>query len=367
MRRRSFVRKTAVGLAGAGLVSGCGPASEGTGGAGVDGLPRISWRLASSFSRGLDTIYGAAQVLADRVSGMTGGRFTIRCYPGGELVPALEVLGATQTGTIHMGHTASYYYVGKNPALAFDTGLPFGLTARQHNAWLYHGGGLELTRALFSDFNIVNFPGGNTGAQMGGWFNRPVESEADLAGIRMRIPAVGGEVMARLGVNVQLISGGEIYSALDRGAIDATEWVGPYDDEKLGFSKIANYYYYPGWWEPSAGLSFYVNKDAWNELPDYYQQILTAAAAEANVLMLASYDAKNPIAFQRLIEGGTDVRPFSEEIMRAAQRETESYLNEHAGGDPTYAGLLASYQDFGDVSRKWFATAERTYTEFMLR
>lgn len=364
MRRRSFVRKTAAGVAGAGLLAGCRSGSDATGG--NQGMPRVSWRLASSFSRSLDTIYGAAQVMADRVSGMTGGRFTIRCYPGGELIPALEVLGATQTGTIQMGHTASYYYVGKNPALAFDTGLPFGLTARQHNAWLYHGGGLQLTRALFADFNIVNLPGGNTGTQMGGWFNRPVESPADLAGIRMRIPAVGGEVMSRLGVNVQLISGGEIYAALDRGAIDATEWVGPYDDEKLGFSQIADYYYYPGWWEPSAGLSFYVNKDAWDGLPESYRQILTSAAAEANVLMLASYDAKNPLAYQRLLEAGTDIRPFSPEIMRVAQDETQSYLNEHAAKDPSYAGLLASYGDFGEVSRKWFATAERTYSEFML-
>ncbi len=364
MKRRSFVKKTTAGVVGAGIVAGCGSDSGDAGSGGGSSNPRVTWRLASSFSRSLDTIYGAAEVLAERVSAMTGGRFTIRCYPGGELVPALEVLGATQSRTVHMGHTASYYYVGKNPALAFDTGVPFGLTARQQNAWFYHGGGLELMRSVFADFNILNFPGGNTGTQMGGWFRRPVETAADLRGLKMRIPAVGGQVMARLGVNVQLISGGEIYSALERGAIDATEWVGPYDDEKLGLNKIANHYYYPGWWEPSANLSFYVNIDAWNELPENYREILASATAEANVKMLAAYDAKNPAALQRLIDGGTDVRPFSAEILAAAKRETDAYLDENAASDAKYAEILNAYRAFGDASRRWFATAERAYTEY---
>ena len=364
MKRRSFVRKTAAGVAGAGILAGCGNQSGDNSAAGGSSLPRVTWRLASSFSRSLDTIYGAAEVLAERVSAMTGGRFTIRVYPGGEIVPALEVLGATQNRTVHIGHTASYYYVGKNPALAFDTGVPFGLTARQHNAWLYRAGGLELMRSVFADFNILNFPGGNTGTQMGGWFRRPVDTAADLRGLKMRIPAVGGQVMARLGVNVQLIAGGEIYSALERGAIDATEWVGPYDDEKLGLNKIADYYYYPGWWEPSAGLSFYVNMDAWNELPEAYREILASATAEANLSMLASYDAKNPAAYQRLLDGGTDIRPFSADILTAAHRETTAYLDENAASDETYAGILASYRSFGEASRKWFSTAERAYTEY---
>ncbi len=364
MKRRSFVRKTAAGIAGAGLVAGCASNDEGAATGSGSALPRVSWRLASSFSRSLDTIYGAAEVLAERVSAMSGGKFTIRVYPGGEIVPALEVLGATQQRTVHMGHTASYYYVGKNPALAFDTGVPFGLSARQHNAWMYHGGGLELTRALFADFNIINFPGGNTGTQMGGWFRRPVDTAADLRGLKMRIPAVGGRVMSRLGVNVQLISGGEIYSALERGAIDATEWVGPYDDEKLGLNKIADYYYYPGWWEPSAGLSFYVNRDAWNDLPELYREILTSAASEANLLMLAAYDAKNPAAYQRLLDGGTDIRPFSRDILEAAERETRAYLDENAADDESYAAILQSYREFGEASRKWFATAERAYSEY---
>jgi len=366
MQRRTFVRTTVAGAAGAGLLAGCGPAQENAGGSGSS-MPRISWRLASSFSRSLDTIYGAAEIFANRVSGITGGRFTIRCYPGGEMVPALEVLGAVQNGTIQMGHSASYYYVGHNPAFAFDTGVPFGLSARQHNAWLYYGGGLELLRSLFADFNIVNFPGGNTGTQMGGWFRRPVDTAADLRGIKMRIPSVGGRVMARLGVNVQLIPGGEIYPALERGAIDATEWVGPYDDEKLGLNDIADYYYYPGWWEPSAGLSFYVNMNAWNELPETYKEIVAAAAAEANVLMLASYDAKNPAAYERLLEGGTDIRPFSDDILNAARRETNAYLDENAAADAEYAQLLESYRGYADASRRWFSTAEQAYTDFIRR
>ena len=266
MKRRSFVTKSLAGAAGVGAVLTSCAQPEGGGTPAVQTRKAVSWRLASSFSRSLDTIYGAAHILADRVSELTDGKFTIRPYPGGEMVPALEVLGAVQTGTVQMGHSASYYYVGKNPAFAFDTCVPFGLTARMQNAWLYYGGGLELMRELFADFNIVNLPGGNTGVQMGGWFRRTIDSLDDLRGLKMRIPGLGGQVMDRLGVNVQLISGGEIFPALERGAIDATEWVGPYDDEKLGFQKVASNYYYPGWWEPGPTLSFYVNRSAWDRM-----------------------------------------------------------------------------------------------------
>jgi TRAP-type mannitol/chloroaromatic compound transport system substrate-binding protein len=212
-------------------------------------LPNINWQMVTSWPKSLDTIFGGAQKVCDRVSAMTGGKFTIEPYAAGEIVPGLEVLDAVQNGTVECGHTASYYYVGKNPALAFGTSLPFGLTAQQQNAWFYHGGGLEAMHKLYSDFNIINFPAGNTGAQMGGWFKKEVKSLSDLNGLKMRIPGLGGEVMSRLGVNVQVLPGGEIYLALDRGAIDAAEWVGPYDDEKLGLNEAAPFYYYPGWWE----------------------------------------------------------------------------------------------------------------------
>lgn len=366
--RRGFVKRVAAAsvatsLGTVGCTSGGDSAS---GAAAVQTNPSVRWRLASSFARSLDTIYGAAEVLSERVSSLTDGRFTIRVHPGNEFVPALEVLGAVQNGTVHMGHSAGYYYVGKNPALAFDTCVPFGLTARQFNAWLYHGGGLPLMQELYADFNVINLPGGNTGTQMGGWFRREVDSLADLRGIKMRIPGLGGSVMDRLGVSVQLIPGGEIYPALERGAIDATEWVGPYDDEKLGLNKVARYYYYPGWWEPGAGLSFMVNLDAWGKLPSAYQDALTVAAAEANVGMLASYDAKNPVALKRLLADGVELRPFALDILEAAHAQSFAIMEENAAQDPGYRKVFEAFKTFRSESYTWFGLAERAFSDYVL-
>ncbi len=326
--------------------------------------PRVMWRLASSYPRSLDTIFGANDILANHVSALTDGRFTIRAYPAGELVPGLEVMNAVQTGTVQIGQSASYYYIGKNPALAFDTCVPFGLTARQRNAWLYHGGGLELIRSLFADFNIINFPGGNTGAQMGGWFRREVNSLSDLRGLKMRIPGPGGEVMNDMGVTVQVLAGGDIYPSLERGALDATEWVGPYDDEKLGFHKVARYYYYPGWWEPGPGLAFYVNREAWDALPSTYQQALEVAAAEANVSMLASYDAKNPPALQRLLADGVEMRRFPDDVMQTAERIAQERLADQAASDATFRRIYEAHQAWRADSYRWFGTAEQAYAAF---
>ena len=323
------------------------------------------WRLASSFPNGLDTIYGTAETLAGRVEALTEGRFRIRSYPAGELVPAFEVLSAVQNGTIQMGHSASYYFQGKNPALVFDCTIPFGLSARQLNAWFYYGDGLALTREMFADFNVINFPGGNTGTQMGGWFRREIGSLQDLRGLKMRIPGLGGEVMNRLDVTVQVIPGGEIYLALERGAIDATEWVGPYDDEKLGFQEIVKDYYYPGWWEPGPGLSFYVNRDAWDTLPSAYQEAFETAAAEANEHMLALYDARNGPALRRLVEGGVRLHPFPEEVMTAARRITEEFLEESASDDPAYRKIYTAYKAWRDDAYRWFGAAELAYGDYV--
>ncbi|MCS7083186.1 MAG: TRAP transporter substrate-binding protein [Bacteroidetes bacterium] len=361
MKRRAFLALAASG--GAAWLAGCRSRSEQTGPA-VITQPRISWRLASSFPRGLDTIFGAAEILARRVEALTEGRFRIRVYPAGELVPGLQVLDAVQQGTVQIGHTASYYFTGKNPALAFDTTLPFGLTARQHNAWLYYGGGLELLRAVFADFNILTFPGGNTGAQMGGWFRREIRSATDLRGLKMRIPGLGGEVMSRLGATVQVLAGGDIYPALERGAIDAAEWVGPYDDEKLGFHKVARFYYYPGWWEPSACLSFYVNRSAWDRLPRAYQQAIEVASYEANLAMLAHYDQQNPLALERLRQAGVQLRRFPEDILQAAQRIAFGLYEEQAAREPTYRKLYDAWRRFRELAYRWFGTAERSYADF---
>lgn len=329
----------------------------------VQTSPRVVWRLASSFPNSLDTIYGASEVLARRVEELTDGRFRIRAYSAGELVPAFEVLGAVQNGTVHMGHGASYYFKGHNPALVFDCTVPFGLTARQLNAWFYYGGGLDLTREMFADFNVINFPGGNTGAQMGGWFRRDIGSLGDMRGLKMRIPGLGGEVMSRLGVTVQVIPGGEIYPSLERGAIDAAEWVGPYDDEKLGFHEIVKNYFYPGWWEPGPGLSFYVNRGEWDKLPSAYQQAFEAAAAEANQTMLASYDAKNPPAMQRLLNAGVRLQKFPDDVMAEARRTTEQILEE-SSSDPFYRKIYTAYKEWRDAAYTWFGTAERAYADY---
>ncbi len=359
MKRRTFIRKSALSVAGGALV-GCATGAEDAPAVGAS-LPSVRWRLASSFPRGLDTIFGSSEVLAQRVEALSGGKFTLRVYPSGELVPGLQVMDAVQQGTVQVGQTASYYFTGKNPALAFDTCVPFGMSARQQTAWLHEQGGLDLTRALYADFNILNFPAGNTGTQMGGWFKSPVGDAESLKGLKFRIPGLGGKVMSRLGATVQVLAGGDIYPALERGAIDATEWVGPYDDEKLGFHKVARHYYYPGWWEPGPSLSFLVNRTEWDRLPPLYQEIFTSAAREAEATMLARYDAKNPAALSRLVADGVELHPFSRDIMGAASRATREILEEESSASPEYRQLYAAWRKARDESARWFGTAELAY------
>lgn len=361
-RRRDFLKKAAtVAAGGAGIAALAGCVQEPGSAPAVHTRKNIVWRLTSSFTRSLDTLFGATEFFAKRVEALSSGRFRIRAYPAGELVPALHVLDAVQQGTVQMGQSASYYYVGKNPALAFDCCVPFGLSARQQMAWLYEGGGLELTREVFADFNILNFPGGNTGVQMGGWFQRELHSLQDLQGLKMRIPGIGGRVMSRLGTTVQVLPGGEIYPALERGAIDATEWVGPYDDEKLGFYKIAKYYYYPGWWEPGPNLSFYINRGEWDKLPVEYQAIVESACREAASMMQARYDANNPAALKRLLAKGVQLRPFPKDVMQAAEKESMALLQEEAAKDAKYRKLFDQWSRVRKESFEWFRTAELAY------
>jgi TRAP-type mannitol/chloroaromatic compound transport system substrate-binding protein len=327
---------------------------------------KIRWRLASSFPSSLDTIYGAAEVLADRVREMSGGNFDIRVYEAGELVPALQVMDTVQSGAAQIGQTGGYYYTGKDAALAFDTCVPFGLNARQQTAWLLEGGGLQLMREVYADFGIINFPGGNTGAQMGGWFKNPVENLADLKGLKMRIPGQGGKVMDALGVNVQVLAGGDIYPALERGAIDATEWVGPYDDEKLGFYKVAKNYYYPGWWEPGPNLSFLVNQAAWEALPAEYKAMLEAATHEGASAMMTRYDAKNPAAWKRLMQKDITVRRFPDDLLAAAREAAEELLETEAAADARYARILGEWRTFREESFEWFGAAELAYASFAM-
>ncbi|HKK93912.1 MAG TPA: TRAP transporter substrate-binding protein DctP [Longimicrobiales bacterium] len=367
MRRREFIGKATAGAVGVGLTGACGGETGelvSTAEAAVQG-PEIQWRMATSFPVSLDILHGTAEFIAERVAALTGGRFTIRVYSGGELVPGLQVMDAVQQGTVQAGFTAGYYYVGKNPALAFDAGVPFGLTARQQMAWINYGGGLELLRDVYSDFGIIQFPAGNTGMQMGGWFREPVESLSDLRGLRMRIPGVGGEIMARLGTSVQVLAGGEIYSALERGAIDATEWVGPYDDETIELYQIAPNYYMPGWWEPGPNITMQVSQAAYDELPPSYQELLTTVSAEASTFMLGRYDYENPRALDRLInQHGVTLRSFSDEILQAAWTESNAYLEELAADDAAFRTVYESWRDFRALAFPFFDGNEQSYADF---
>lgn len=360
MKRRAFV--VGAGAIGAGVLGACGGKS-GSGPATVT-KKKITWRLASSFPRALDTIYGAAEHVAKLVEQMSDGNFKIRCYPGGELVPGLQVMDAVQQGTVQVGHSASYYYTGKHPALAFETSVPFGLTARQQTAWLAVGGGADVLAPIYAEFNLVRLLGGNTGAQMGGWFNRTINSVEDLKGLKMRIPGLGGEVMSRLGATVQVLAGGDIYPALERGAIDATEWIGPYDDEKLGFHKIAKHYYYPGFWEPGPALVFLVNRGAYDGLPKAYQGMLQAAVEAASLRMLAAYDARNPEALARLRKAGVDFRAFPRDVMEKAKETTQAIMEENAAKDATYKRVYEHFAAFRKGSFDWFSLAEQSYAQF---
>ena len=345
MKRRAFLTTAAAGMAVA------APAI-------AQSQPKVQWRLASSFPKALDTIYGAAEILSKRVSEATDGKFQIRVFAGGEIVPGLQVLDAVQNGTVECGHTAPYYYVGKDPAFAFATALPFGLNARQQNAWMYYGGGLEAMEPLFREYGCVQFLSGNTGAQMGGWYRKEIKTVADLKGLKMRIGGLAGQVLAKLGVVAQQIAGGEIYQALERGTIDAAEWVGPYDDEKLGFQKVAKYYYYPGWWEGGPQLSTVVNLRKWAELPKAYRSAFEAACAEANVHMVARYDARNPEALRRLAGGGSQLRQFPRVVLEACEQAAFELYGELGAKSRHWARIYPGWKKFRDDQYLWFRVAE---------
>ncbi len=364
MKRRQLLSNLAIGATTTTLLAACNQTNNNSN-LQSSSLPNIEWQMVTSWPKSLDTIFGGAQTVCDRVSAMTGGKFTIKPYAAGEIVPGLEVLDAVQNGTVECGHTASYYYVGKHSALAFGTSMPFGLTAQQQNAWLYHGSGLEAMQKVYADFNIINFPAGNTGAQMGGWFKKEVKSLADLKGLKMRIPGLGGKVMSRLGVNVQVLPGGEIFLALDRGAIDAAEWVGPYDDEKLGLNKAAPFYYYPGWWEPGATLEVQVNKSQWDKLPIEYQEVFQTAAMEANLNMLSQYDALNRDSLTRLLDSGTKLVAYSPDILAAAQKAAFEIYEENAAENPTFKEIYQQWNEFRTSVSQWNKINELSFANFV--
>ncbi|RCJ36989.1 ABC transporter substrate-binding protein [Nostoc minutum NIES-26] len=362
MKRREVLNTAAIATVTAATLASCNQTSKSP--SVQTGLPNIRWRMATSWPKSLGTFIGA-ETVAKRVEEMTNGRFKITPFAAGELVPGLQVLDAVQAGTVECGHTSSYYYIGKSPGLAFATAVPFGLNAQQQYAWLYQGGGLEAIHKIYTNFNVISFPAGSTGAQMGGWFKKEIKSLSDLKGLKMRIPGLGGEVMSRLGVNVQVLPGGEVYLALDRGAIDAAEWVGPYDDEKLGLHKAAPFYYYPGWWEPGPTLDVLVNLTAWKRLPKEYQEVLKTATYEANLNMLSQYDSLNGQALTRLLAGGTKLVPYSPEIMQAAQKLSFELFEENASKDPSFKQVYEQWKGFRQQIFTWNRINELSYANFV--
>jgi TRAP-type mannitol/chloroaromatic compound transport system substrate-binding protein len=375
MNRRDFLQTVATRTAAAtalGFAAGCGAQQAGLVTPSPEviaqdsSLPTINWQMATSWPVALDTIFGGAQTVADRVAVLSGGKFTIEPRAAGELAPGLQVLDVVEQGAVPIGHTASYYYIGKTPATAFGTALPFGFNDRQQNAWLYEAGGLDMLQTMYAErFNVIQFPAGNTGVQMGGWFNKELASAADLQGLKMRIPGLGGQVMAKLGVNVQVLPGGEIFQALQTGAIDAAEWVGPYDDEKLGFQQAAQFYYFPGWWEPGPTLEIQINLNEWNNLPQEYQEILKSAAYEANITMMARYDAKNPVALQSLLSSGNvTLLPFPDDVMNLAEEASFELYDEFSASDTDFKSILDEWNLFRDSIYQWHSMGEAAMLNF---
>jgi TRAP-type mannitol/chloroaromatic compound transport system substrate-binding protein len=344
------------GIAGV-LAAGVAPA--------VHAQPAIRWRLASSFPKSLDTIYGAAEVFAAKVKAMSGGKFEISTHAAGELMPAFGVVDGVQQGTVEVAHTAPYYFFGKNEVFALGCAIPFGLNSRQMTAWMYEGNGLKLMREFYAKYNIVNFVGGNTGAQMGGWYRKEIKTMADVKGLKMRIGGFAGRVFERMGGVPQNIPGGEIYQALEKGTLDAAEWVGPYDDLKLGFNKVAPYYYYPGWWEGGPELDFFVNDKAFNGLSAENKAIVEAAASEAHIVMQARYDARNPAALKQLVANGTKLRPFSNAILAEAFKQSMEVYSELNTKNPDWNKIYADYSKFRADQNLWFRFTEATFDRFM--
>jgi TRAP-type mannitol/chloroaromatic compound transport system substrate-binding protein len=329
-------------------------------------LPAIEWQMGTSWPISLDTIYGGATVLAERVAALTNGMFQIKTFPAGELFPGLEVLQNVSNGTVAAGHTAMYYYVGLNSAWAIATALPFGLTAAQQNAWLYHGGGNEAIDKIGAEFGVKCFAAGNTGAQMGGWWRREINSVADISGLRVRIPGLGGQVMTRLGAVVQTLPGGEIFQALSTGAVDAAEWVGPNDDEKLGLNEAADYYYSPGWWEPGPSLHAIVSLNEWEALPAEYQRIFAVAAWESNLNMITKYDALNGAALERIVAGGTKLATYNDEILSAAQKAAFELYGEESAKNALFKEIFGPWKKFRDQIIQWHATNEQPFNRFVI-
>ncbi len=358
MQRRSFLKTAAAGASASAIAAPAVAQST--------EQPALSWRMASSFPKTIDTVFGAGERFTKRVAALTGGKFVIRAFAAGDIVPGLQVLDAVQAGTVEMGHTPSYYYFGKDPSFAFDCAVPFGLTSRQQTAWFDRGGGRELMHEFLKPYGVLNFMAGNTGTQMGGWYRREIKTAAEMRGLKIRIAGFAGRVMERLGAVPQQIPAGDVYAALEKGTIDAAEWVGPYDDEKLGLAKVAPHYYAPGWWEPGPQLSLYINQKNWDRLPKSYQAAVEAASYECHVGMQAEYDARNPAALARLLKNGAKLHNFSKDIMDASYQAANALMEEEAARNPRFKKIYEPWKRFRQDQNQWASVAEETMQAYLI-
>jgi TRAP-type mannitol/chloroaromatic compound transport system substrate-binding protein len=357
MQRRQFLKAAAIGSSASLLAA---PAL-------AQSLPELKWRLTSGFPKSLDTIFGAGELVAKRVAELSGGRFQIQTFAAGEIVPGLQALDAARNGSVEMAGTAAFWSVGTDPTYVFGTAVPFGLNARGQNAWMYQGGGHELLNEFYATQGVYGLTIGNTGCQMAGWFRKEIRTPDDLKGLKMRIGGLAGQVMSRLGAVPQQIAPGDIYPSLERGTIDAAEWIGPYDDEKLGFNKVAPFYYYPGFWEGGTMTSLFINKAKWDELPAIYKHFIHVAAHEANTVTLAKYDMLNPQALRRLVGAGTQLRPVSGEILEVAHKATNELFAEIGARNALFKRIHEHMTAFRNEQYLWQQVADYTYDSYMIR
>jgi TRAP-type mannitol/chloroaromatic compound transport system substrate-binding protein len=356
MKRRKFITTAATGLAAGGLAAPAIAQSPAT----------VKWRVTTSWPKSLDTLQGSVDDVAKRVAALTEGKFELRVFAAGEIVPGLQVLDAVQNGTVEAGHTLSAFYYGKRPAYAFDAGLAFGLNTRQQHAWLYYGGGLELVRAVFKKDGLINFPCGNVGVQMGGFYKKEIKTVDDLKGLKMRIGGLGGRILTKLGTIAQQIAPGDLYPALERGTIDAAEFIGPYDDEKLGLHKVTKFYYTPGWWEGSAQDSMIVSLAAWEKLPQSFKDAFEVACNEQALLGVAKYDVVNPPALKRLAATGLQIKQFPRSVLDAAYKASFETFDEIAASDEDFRKIYGPWKTFLEESNTWFRVAEYVLDSYRL-
>ncbi len=364
MKRRDFLKTAAVGsVVAGGALAGCNRQADDAGAApAIQTQKTFRWKMVTTWPKNFPGLGTGAEFLAKAITEMSGGRLEVKVYGAGELVPAFEIFDAVSRGAAQMGHGSAYYWKGKNPALQFFSTMPFGMTADEMNGWLYHGGGMALWEEAYAEYGLVPMAAGNTGVQMAGWFNREIRSLDDLRGLKMRIPGLGGEVLKRAGGTPVNLPGGELFTALQTGTIDATEWVGPYNDLAFGLYKAAKYYYYPGWHEPGTTLECFVNKAAFDALPRDLRQIVRMAARAANLDMLSEYMARNNDALETLVdEHHVQVRRLPDDVIGELRRLSAEVVAEEAAKSPQATKIYQAYRGFLDKVVRWDDISERTY------